>query len=95
MDEKRIIETALNGYLIDVQSDGHFYGEEKKSHVLACLSYVQNDGMVSDEWLRCNTILNEALKVYKRILQDELHGDSSCMDDYRIVNSLIRKTESA
>ena len=94
MDAKSVIQSALNGYLVDVQSDGHFYGEDKKGHILACLSHFQNGGTVSDEWLRCNTILNEALKLYKRTLKDELYGDSSCMEVYRIVNMLIRKTES-
>ena len=93
MDAKSVIETALNGYLVDVQSDGHFYGEEKKSLVLACLSYIQNGGVVSDEWLKHNTTLNEALKLYKKTLQDQRHGDSSCTEEYRIVNALICKTE--
>lgn len=93
MDAKSIINKALNGYLVYTQMDGCFCGDYKKSQAEACISYIARGGIVSEKWLKEQTILNEALRLYSDTLKDELYGDSSGREEYRLVNMLIQKTQ--
>ena len=94
MDNKSIIETALNGYLVEVQFDSHHYGNDKRKIILSYLSYIRDGGIISDEWLKNKAIISEALKLYKKTLEDERNADPTYNEECKMVNKLICKTQS-
>lgn len=89
MNLKSIIKKVLNYYLVHIQMGTHYYWEMKKKWIEECVAYIDNGGKVNTEWVKNQMFLNEALKLYRDALREELYTDESLREEYRMVNKLI------